>query len=294
MSGISLLSADAIRRCLIADPGHVIISADFDQVELRVAAALAGERALIEAAKRNESLHKTVAVNMFGEDYTPDQYTLAKNTDFGWLFGAGAFTIARTAGVPVTKARDMINEFETSFPALVRYKRTKQSAIIKEALNPFEYKAYSALKQRMFLYDNNTRDGKAARKVLQLEIERLCYGKYGWAVTPFGRRMPVEATKAYKVVNYIIQSTASDLMKLALRDVMRDRRCEPYVLLPIHDEILGQAPKRTAQWYADRFAEIMTREFEGVPISSSGKVYGRSWGDGYKKHEKRERLLTAV
>jgi DNA polymerase-1 len=65
---MKLLSSDTIRRCLIADKGMSIFSADFDQIELRVIAALAGEKVMIDAAKRGESLHKTAAVRLWGNN----------------------------------------------------------------------------------------------------------------------------------------------------------------------------------------------------------------------------------
>src|SRR3982751_4053941 len=102
---MKLLSAAAVRRCLIADDGMSMFSADFDQIEMRVAAAFAGETVMIEAAKRGESLHKTAALQLWGPGYTPDQYRYTKNVNFGWLFGGGAYTLSRQAGIPIDLAR---------------------------------------------------------------------------------------------------------------------------------------------------------------------------------------------
>lgn len=286
---MELLSAAAIRRCLGADPGFLMITADFDQVELRVAAGLSGEQSLIDAAKRGESLHETAALRMFGEGFNEDQKRYAKNVNFGWLFGGGAKTLAEQAGISIGKAAAIIRDYEAAFKALTAYKRRMTDQVLRSALNPFQYKQYQALKRQMYYYDFNTKEGKAARARLHLEIKRLCYRKVGHVITPSGRRLVVDAEKPYTAVNYIVQSTAADLMKQALLDVMADAECFPYVLLPIHDEILGQAPARDAEYFAQRFAEIMTREFMGVPIDASGKVLGKTWGDGYGK--KAEELI---
>jgi len=285
MAQMKLLSAAAIRRCLVADEGKAIITADFDQIELRVAAALAGETSLIEAAKRNESLHKVVALKVFSENYTPDEYRYAKNLDFGWLFGGGADTLSKQTGITFSKAAGLIHDFEEMFPALKMYKRRKTENVLRSALSSSEYKAYRALKSRMYMYRTDTSEGKAARKMIQLEIKRLCYRKIGYVTTPFGRRLIVDAEKAYNVVNYEVQSSAADLMKDALLDVMGDPELEPTVLLPIHDEILGQENIDKAEYTAQRYAEVMTRTFMGVPISASGKVYGKSWGHGYHNNK---------
>jgi DNA polymerase I len=280
---VKLLSADVIRRCLIADPGKVILSADFDQIELRIAAGLAQENVLIDAAKRGESLHKTTAIKIFGEDYTPDQYRYTKNLNFGWLFGGGAKTLSEQTGVPVPECVKLIQEYESALPSLAAYKRREQDAILRSALTASEYKLYRSLRSRSYHFRYDTREGKAAKASINIQLSRLLYRKIGYAITPYGRRLIVDAEKAYTVVNYKVQSAARDIMAQALLDVMDDPELEPTVLLPVHDEILGQAVRRKAEHVAQRYGEVMSREFMGVPVTASGKVYGKSWGHGYRK-----------
>lgn len=278
-----LLSSDTIRRCFIALPGHAIISADFDQIELRVAAALAHETTLIEAAKRGESLHKLAAVRLFGENYTGDQYRYTKNVNFGWLYGGGAKTLSDQASIPFTEAKQIISEYSKAFPALTAYKRREQEAVLRTALSAKEYREYKALQSRMWSYRGDTAEGRRARAAIGILIDRLLYRKIGYAVTPFGRRLVVDAHKAYAVVNYKVQSASRDIMGYALLRIMADEWLESTVLLPIHDEVLGMAPISEAEEVAHRYGEIMTTEFMGVPITATGKVYGKSWGHGYRK-----------
>lgn len=280
---MELLSAAAIRRCLVADPGKSMFTADFDQIELRIAAALAGEESLIEAAKRGESLHKIVALEVFGANYTPDQYRFSKNLDFGWLYGGGPATLAEQTGLEVAVTFPLIKKFEIQFPALTRYKRRMQDQCLRGGLSSVEYKTYKSLKGQMYNFRSDTAEGRSVRAMLSREIDRLVYRKVYYVQTPFGRELPVDLSKPYAIVNYVVQSCAADIMKRALLDVMADKELEPTVLLIIHDELLGQAWKHKAQYMADRYAEVMTREFDGVPISASGKVYGKSWGHGYLK-----------
>src|SRR3954468_9043503 len=159
---MELLSAATVRRCIIADPGKVIFTADFDQIELRVAAALAGEQSLIDAAKRNESLHKILAVRTFGDgishdSYTPDQYRYSKNLDFGWLFGGGAKTLAEQTGLEIAVTLELIQDCEKQFPALTRYKRRMQELCLRGGLTPGQYHAYKSLKSRMNLFKWDTK-----------------------------------------------------------------------------------------------------------------------------------------
>jgi DNA polymerase-1 len=262
-----------------------ILTADFDQIELRVIAALANEPAMIEAAKKGISLHLIAANKLFGEGHTPDQYKLSKNINFTWAFGGGAQKMSDMYSITIGQARELIAEYENQFPALREYKRREQNKILQSALTPSEYRALRELRSRMYHFRQDTVDGRRARVQISLEIKRLCFRKIGWTVNAFGRRLPVDAEKPYTVVNYNVQSTARDIMAHALLRVMADPELEPTVLLPIHDEILGQAPKRDAQRIAERYGEVMTTTFMGVPITASGKVYGKSWGHGYRTQQ---------
>lgn len=280
---MKLLSPDTIRRCFIADPGMSIFTADYDQIELRVIAALANEPTMIEAAKKGQSLHEAAAIRLFGPDYTPGEYKRTKNVNFTFAFGGSAWTMHIKYDIPYPEAVKLVADYKESFPALTSFARREQEAVLHSALTVNEYRAYRQLLSRMFQFRNDTAEGKAARKSIQLEIKRLCYRKFGYTITPFGRRLIVDAEKPYAVVNYKVQSSAADIMKQGLLRVMKDPELEPTVLLPIHDELLGQGPKRKALHLANRYAETMTTEFMGVPITASGKVYGKSWGHGYRK-----------
>lgn len=282
---MKLLASDTIRRCLIADPGMHILSADYDQIELRVIAALAGEQVMIDAAHKGESLHKATASQMFGENHTPDEYRYSKNLNFGWAFGGGAATLAEQTGLPQEKCAELIRNFEASFPALRAFKRKVIRQVQDQALSSLEQKHYRTLRNELYNIDETTRAGRLARAAIQTRINALMRGKVGYVTNPFGRRMIVDAAKAYAGVNYLVQSSAADIMKTALLRVMQENPdLEPTVLLVIHDEILGQAPIHKAEQIAWRYGEVMTTEFMGVPITASGKVYGKSWGDGYARN----------
>lgn len=266
---------------MIADAGHVIISADYDQIEYRIIGALAGERKIIEAAHNGVSVHKLTAGEIFGPQYTADEYRYAKNLNFGWAFGGGKKTLAEQTGIPIAKAAALIEKFEQTYPALKAYKRRETDAVLRNALSPAEYKMYLALRSRMFGFRTDTPEGRKAQAAVRIEIGRLTYGKVGYCETPYGRRLPVDAFKAYAAINYKVQSTARDVLGDGLLRIMDVPELEPTVLLPVHDELLGQAPTHLAEVYAHRYGELMSTEFMGVPLTAEGKVYGKSWGHGY-------------
>lgn len=278
---MKLLSSAAVRRNIAAPDGFSILSADFNQIELRIAAAMAGEQVLIDAAERGEHLIKASAVRLFGVKYTPDQYRYTKNVTYGWLFGGGSFTLSQQAGISLAEAAAIRADYEKQFPNLAAFKRREQQAVLHAALTPDQYRYVRRLQGEMFALREDTKEGRRARKLLSERIENMLRGKYAVVTTDYGRRLIVDAIKAYSVVNYKIQSTARDIMCDALLDVMDDPELEPTVLLPIHDELLGMALEDEAEIIAKRYGEVMTRRYRGVLISASGKVYGKSWGHGY-------------
>lgn len=271
----TLLHSSTIRDCFIADPGYLIFSCDFDQIEMRIAAGFAGEQKLIEAAKAGESIHKVAAIEVFGVEYTPEQYRHIKGLNFGWLYGGGATTLSEQTGIPFGQAKWMITKYERQFRALAKLKYAVQEKVIERALSPSDYARYTSLQAMRVTYRADGRD-------IRPWIDKLLRGKLGYVVNPYGRRLIVEASHAYAGLNYLVQSTARDVFGDALLRIMDDPKLERYALLPIHDELLGQAPEDRAEEIVRRYAEVMSTEFMGVPLSASGKVYGQRWGDGYK------------
>jgi len=149
---MKLLSAAAIRRCFVADPGYAIFSCDFDQIELRIIAGLAQEQSMIDAAKQGISLHLNAANKLFGLDHTPDQYKLSKNINFTWAFGGSARKMADMYGISMPQAMALVANYESQFQALVAFKRREQDKILRTALTPAEYKTYKVLRAQMFHY----------------------------------------------------------------------------------------------------------------------------------------------
>lgn len=224
-----------IRRAIIADPGDLIIASDYDQVEMRVLAALAEDPVLIEAIKSGVDLHDFTAAKVFGKDFTKRHRKIAKAIGFGTVYGGGAATIARQTGETPASVK----------PAIEAYHRTYRGI-----------RRFGNRLQRQAQY--------GAREVL----------------TVSGRHLPLDRDRAYAATNYAVQSTSRDVLAEAIMDLF-DKGLGEYLLMPIHDEILGQAPADIAEDVAREIGEVMSRDFYGVPLTSSGEVYGPSWGAGY-------------
>src|SRR5262249_46499163 len=108
-----------IRRAFIADPGHVLISADYSQIELRVLAHLAGDETLIHAFRRGDDIHDRTALKVFGPDSGLGKHELrrrAKIINYALLYGKIAFTLARDIGVTPQVAQAFIDVYFAGFP----------------------------------------------------------------------------------------------------------------------------------------------------------------------------------
>ncbi len=110
-----------IRRAFVAEPGHVLISADYSQIELRVLAHLSGDDALIDAFSRGEDIHDRTALKVFGADSGLSEHELrrrAKIINYALLYGKTAFTLAKDIGVSQQAAQEFINAYFAGFPSV--------------------------------------------------------------------------------------------------------------------------------------------------------------------------------
>ena len=124
------------------------------------------------------------------------------------------------------------------------------------------------------------------KKYGQRLMRRAEFGKRE-VITPAGRHLPLDKDRLYSATNYVVQSTARDLLAQAIVDLF-DAGLGDYLLIPVHDEIVAQAPAAQAEEVVREIGRVMDGEFspygdraQGVPIVSDPEVYGSSWGHGY-------------
>lgn len=225
-----------VRRCFLADEGHKIASVDYSSQELRVLAALSGDRTMIEALLRGDDLHLLTARAAFGDHLTKDspERKYGKATNFSKVYGGGAKSIAEKQGISFPQAKKIVDAF-----------------------------------------DNTYREVPVFSQKLQAEAT-----KTGHVVTPTGRRLAVDADRAYSALNYVIQSTSRDVTASALLR-LDAAGFTPYLRLPIHDEVLISVPADKAEWGAAEVGRIMTHQMGVMPITTDPEVGGRSWGSLY-------------
>jgi len=110
-----------VRNCFLADPGEVICSIDYQQIEVRVAAGVAQDQALIEVLLSGEDLHSSTASRIWGADYTKQQRGLAKVVTFSTVYGGGIDTIMRQTGADRPSVKSAVDGFRMAYPKLKRY-----------------------------------------------------------------------------------------------------------------------------------------------------------------------------
>lgn len=271
-----------IRLCIIARPGFVIISCDFSQIEMRIAAALAGETRLILAAQREESIHAATCRLLFPDwngSEKADVYKLAKGAGLAWLYGSGPAKMAKQSGVPLAVTTAVHRKYGDQFSNLSAWKREGTERVLREALTPRQYSFYKSLRREMWDYE----PGHPRRDQIEAKLDDITRGRTATLVCPSGRRLKVDASKPYSVANYEAQNTAREIMGAAILRAMKVKPLADTLLLPIHDELLAEVPEDQADTYVATLAEVMSTTFGPVPITAEGEICGRSWGDAYVK-----------
>ena len=155
-----------IRRCFLADEGHVMGSIDYQAQELRVLAALSGDATMIQAFKDGADLHLLTARAAFGEHIQKDdkERKYAKVVNFGRVYGGGAKTVAAQTGISMEKAKQVVDGFDKAYPGVARFSKQLQQQAMRQGyivtpsgrrLPVDEDRAYAALN---YMVQSTSRD----------------------------------------------------------------------------------------------------------------------------------------
>ena len=222
-----------IRGAFIAEPGHVLISADYSQIELRVLAHLSGDDTLIAAFERGDDIHDQTATKVFGADSTLDPHELrrrAKIVNYALLYGKTAFTLAKDIGVTQQAAQTFIDAYFAGFPMV-----------------------------RAFI-DKTLEDARVSGFV------QTIFGRRRPVPELTSRNGMIRAASERAAVNMPIQGTAADILKKAMIDVhaaLAASHPRAKMILTVHDELLFESPKEEA----DAVAAIVKQKMSAaVPL----------------------------
>jgi len=240
-----------IRRAFIAEPGSLLLCADYSQIELRVLAHLSGDRVFCEAFAAGEDIHRRTASEVFGmfpELVTPEMRRQAKVINFGVIYGQGAFSLAKELGVAPKQAKAFIDNY---------------------------FERHSGA--RSFL-DGCIKEAEVCGFVTTILGRRLCIPEIS------SKNGNIRSFAQRNAINYPIQGSAADIIKAAMIKVSRRMRREGLasrLIMQVHDELVFEVPAGER----DIMEELVRSEMEGaLSLSVPLKVdlnFGLNWSEAH-------------
>ena len=239
-----------IRRAFkAARPDHVMVSADYSQIELRIAAHLSGDPQLLEAFAAGQDIHTATAAAVFKipiETVDPNQRRLAKVANFGSIYGQGEYGLSQQLAITGDVAREFLAQYWATYSRLKEYLDEVRRKAREEGF------VVSATGRRRAIPDLRSPNFQ-----LRSAAERMA-------------------------INFPMQSLAADIIKIAMVRLQREIEAdniEGRMLLQVHDELLFEVPASEVDQFAEKVPRIMTGAYEletGIEVET--KV-GPNWAD---------------
>ena len=241
-----------IRRAFIPSEGNLFLSADYSQIELRLAADFAADETMIDAFATGKDIHAITAAKIFHkgnpEDVTADERRHAKTANFGILYGISAFGLASRLGIPRQEAKDLIDNYFRSFHTIKKY--------MSDSVESAREHGYAI-----------TRFGRKRR------------------LPDINSKNPVVRGYAERnAVNAPIQGTAADIIKRAMIDIyreMKDKGLKSKMIMQVHDELNFDVVPAELPVVQELVERLMAAAWHGaVPLTAEAGV-ATNWLDAH-------------
>ena len=218
-----------IRKAFVPEPGWLLITADYSQVELRILAHLSQEPVLVEAYQENEDIHTVTARLIFEkENVTSDERRLAKTINFGVIYGMGSLRFSRSTGVDKADANEFIKRFNNRYPKVFEYlEKVKKQAIAQG------YVETILGRRRYFEFTSNSIRKYKGNKPEDVDLKKL------------GNLGAYDAGLLRAAANAPIQGSSADIIKIAmvrLHEILQNYQAR--LLLQVHDELVFEVPPK--------------------------------------------------
>jgi len=240
-----------IRQAFIAEPGHVLLSADYSQIELRLLAHLSEDPLLMESFQKEQDVHTRTASELFQvpvAKVSGDQRRQAKTINFGIIYGMGALRLARSLDIPTKTAQEYITQY------FARYQRIKG------------------------YMDSILVEGRARGFVTTL------FGRRRYVPDLQSKNAQLVAAAERATINTPIQGTAADLIKKAMVAIDRrlsDDGLRTRMVLQVHDELLFEVPEKEVKKVEKLVRETMESVMAlCVPLRVEVGV-GKNWAEAH-------------
>jgi len=239
-----------IRKAFIPrDKDHILLSADYSQIELRIVAAISGDPNMGDAFRQNKDIHNATAAKVYSvdeKDVTKEMRYKAKSVNFGIIYGQGAFGLADNLGISRTEAKAIIDNYKKEFHGITRY--------MDNTINFAREHGY---------------------------VETLM-GRKRWLRDINSANFTVRSFAERNAINSPIQGTAADMIKLAmikLHAELKKRKFRSKMILQVHDELVFDALKEEAEAIKPVIIECMQAAMvlpHDVPVIA-GVGGGENW-----------------
>ena len=233
-----------IRKAFIANDGHILLAADYSQVELRILAHITQDELLIETFRKGADIHRATASRIFNvpeKEVTPDQRRAMKTINIGVLYGMSAFRLSNELSISTAQAKDFIDAYFARYPKIQEY------------------------------LDRTLDEARKSGKVTTL------FGRVRYIPEIHNKSFTVRGNAERMATNAPIQGTAADILKLAMIALEENLRDDASMLLTVHDEIVIEAPNAKVDKVAGIVKETMENIYPlAVPLAVDTR-WGKSW-----------------
>ena len=240
-----------LRKMFVAPAGKVLVDADYSQIELRLLACMAGDRAMIDGFNSGADIHTITASQVFGvspDEVTPLMRRSAKAVNFGIVYGISPFSLSQDIGVTVAQAKEYMDKYFQHYSGVRAY----MDAVVEQA--------------------------KADGYVSTL------FGRRRWVPELKSSNFNTRSFGERVALNAPIQGTAADIIKLAMirvRDRLRAEGLEGKLVLQVHDELIVECPESEAE----TVCKLVEEEMEAVaalPVTLvADTAAGRTWAEAH-------------
>ena len=240
-----------LRKMFVAPAGRVLVDADYSQIELRLLACMAGDRAMIDGFNSGEDIHRITASQVFGvpqEEVTPQMRRSAKAVNFGIVYGISPFSLSQDIGVTVAQAKEYMEKY---------------------------FQHYSGVRAYM--------DGVVARAKADGYVTTL-FARRRWVPELKSSNFNTRSFGERVALNAPIQGTAADVIKAAMirvRDRLLAQGLKGRLVLQVHDELIVECPQEEAE----AVQRLVKEEMEAVvslPVPLvADTAAGKSWADAH-------------
>lgn len=237
-----------VRRAFVArDENHVLLSADYSQIELRIIAALSEEPNMIASFQNNEDIHKSTAAKVFGvplDQVTREQRSHAKTVNFGIIYGVSSFGLSQQTSLTRSQSKELIETYYATYPKLKNY--------IQQQI---EFARTHGYVQTISGRRRYLKDILSQNAVVRSAAER-------------------------NAVNAPIQGSAADIIKIAMINIhkrLNEENWKTKMLLQVHDELVFDVPKNEIEGVSKLIKEEMQNAFKlEVPLDVEIGI-GENW-----------------